>query len=264
LLATDLQQSVLAELDRSGPNHLAYNLYGAQISRLPAGSLLGFNGQLREQPTGWYHLGNGHRVYNPLLMRFHSPDRLSPFGKGGINAYAYCGGDPINFTDPSGQFFQAISQVFQRAMTILLHIGIPSGLLMAPRVTGVALLGTRASIAGSVTSAAGAGLQLAGVAAGTYVSNAGITLSVGGLFTRVAVTAHRAYQQGTLWTTIRGNLRNVLGMSGGTPAPAPSSVGAGASLPMSPITPSTVARVVSVISVPPTASPSSSVRIRSS
>lgn len=49
-------------------------------------------------------LGNGRRAYNLTLMRFHSPDRLSPFGSGGINAYAYCGGDPINLADPSGFF----------------------------------------------------------------------------------------------------------------------------------------------------------------
>lgn len=102
LLATDLQQSILAELDRSGPNRLAYTAYGSQSGQRTAGSHLGFNGQLRERPTGWYHLGNGHRVYNPALMRFHSPDRLSPFGKGGLNFYAYCGGSPVNRTDPSG------------------------------------------------------------------------------------------------------------------------------------------------------------------
>ncbi|MNP37728.1 hypothetical protein D3C76_1311900 [compost metagenome] len=35
-------------------------------------------------------------------MRFDSPDTFSPFGKGGVNAYAYCQNDPINQVDPSG------------------------------------------------------------------------------------------------------------------------------------------------------------------
>ncbi len=35
-------------------------------------------------------------------MRFNSPDSLSPFGRGGLNAYAYCQGDPINRSDPGG------------------------------------------------------------------------------------------------------------------------------------------------------------------
>lgn len=117
LLATDLQQSILAELDRSGPNRFAYTPYGVQSSLLAAGARLGFNGQLRERSTGWYHLGNGHRVYNPLLMRFHSPDRLSPFGKGGVNAYAYCGGSPMNRVDPSGEWW--VSVVGQAIGTIV-------------------------------------------------------------------------------------------------------------------------------------------------
>ncbi|MEE4636302.1 RHS repeat-associated core domain-containing protein [Pseudomonas alliivorans] len=35
-------------------------------------------------------------------MRFNQPDNLSPFGRGGLNAYAYCLGDPVNRGDPSG------------------------------------------------------------------------------------------------------------------------------------------------------------------
>ncbi|RMN11653.1 RHS repeat-associated core domain-containing protein, partial [Pseudomonas syringae group genomosp. 3] len=35
-------------------------------------------------------------------MRFNSPDSLSPFGEGGLNAYGYVGGDPVGFGDPSG------------------------------------------------------------------------------------------------------------------------------------------------------------------
>ncbi|MNI63190.1 hypothetical protein D3C73_1185430 [compost metagenome] len=40
-------------------------------------------------------------------MRFISPDNLSPFAQGGLNPYAYCEGDPVNFSDPSGHFLSA-------------------------------------------------------------------------------------------------------------------------------------------------------------
>jgi len=64
----------------------------------------GFTGQWRETGLGWYLLGNGHRCYSPVLMRFHSPDLTnSPWSGGGVNSYAYCQGDPINFHDRSGR-----------------------------------------------------------------------------------------------------------------------------------------------------------------
>ncbi|MGY2189231.1 RHS repeat-associated core domain-containing protein [Pseudomonas sp. SDO5591_S426] len=47
-------------------------------------------------------MGNGYRAFSPVLMKFNSPDTLSPFDKGGLNAYAYCLGDPINRADPNG------------------------------------------------------------------------------------------------------------------------------------------------------------------
>jgi RHS repeat-associated protein len=65
---------------------------------------LGFNGQLHESIDWWQFLGNGYRVYNPALMRFHSPDSESPFGRGGINVYAYCVVDPVNRADPTGHW----------------------------------------------------------------------------------------------------------------------------------------------------------------
>lgn len=71
--------------------------HDSQAPGLPA-----YRGERRDAVSGVYHLGNGYRGYSPTLMRFTSPDSLSPFGGGGINPYAYCVGDPINRTDPSG------------------------------------------------------------------------------------------------------------------------------------------------------------------
>lgn len=73
------------------------NAHGAVIHLSP-----GFNGELPDLLTGHYLLGHGYRAYNPVLKRFNSPDNLSPFAEGGINAYAYCRGDPVNRRDPDG------------------------------------------------------------------------------------------------------------------------------------------------------------------
>ncbi|EGH65727.1 hypothetical protein PSYAC_12586, partial [Pseudomonas syringae pv. actinidiae str. M302091] len=64
--------------------------------------------------TGHYLLGNGYRAFNPMLMRFNSPDSLSPFGEGGLNAYAYCAGDPVNRVDPSGHMLKSFLAVLKR------------------------------------------------------------------------------------------------------------------------------------------------------
>lgn len=97
LAMCDWQQSVLGD----GQVGRRYTPYGA----LPqvAGPRLAYCGMPCEVLTGNYSPGNGHRTYDPLLKRFHSPDRLSPFGGGGINAYAYCSGDPINREDRNGR-----------------------------------------------------------------------------------------------------------------------------------------------------------------
>lgn len=88
----------------------AYTCYGFVAQQDSQLATLAFNGQWRDRLTGCYHLGNGYRAYNPKLMRFNSPDNLSPFSHGGINAYAYCGGDPINNIDPSGHWFWSRSE----------------------------------------------------------------------------------------------------------------------------------------------------------
>ncbi|WP_341785629.1 RHS repeat-associated core domain-containing protein [Pseudomonas mosselii] len=103
LLVTDHLLSPSLVRGTSGSAPVSYTPYGDRSSRTGF-ACTGFSGQFREPISGSYLLGNGRRSYNPQLMRFHSPDALSPFAAGGLNPYAYCKGDPVNMTDPSGNF----------------------------------------------------------------------------------------------------------------------------------------------------------------
>lgn len=98
LTATDSQASVLHVDDTD----IVYAPFGHREPLAILSGLPGFNGQQLDPVTGHYLLGNGYRAYNPTLMRFNTPDSLSPFGEGGLNTYAYCAGDPVNRSDPSG------------------------------------------------------------------------------------------------------------------------------------------------------------------
>ncbi|CAO98069.1 RHS repeat domain-containing protein [Erwinia tasmaniensis] len=114
--------------------------------------LPGFNGERVDPVSGCYHLGNGCRTYNPVLMRFNSPDSLSPFGGGGMNAYAYCAGDPLNNTDPSGHMsWQGIMGIVTGAL----------GLAFSAFTAGASI-----AAAGSVMAALGAASTTSLVAGG--------------------------------------------------------------------------------------------------
>lgn len=120
LLATDQQRSVLAAPKANQPlQPIMFTPYGHQPALTGLLSLLGFNGEHPDPVTGWYLLGNGYRPFSPVLMRFVSPDSLSPFNNGGFNAYSYCNGDPISRRDPTGHFFvKTIPALTRHYMTI--------------------------------------------------------------------------------------------------------------------------------------------------
>jgi RHS repeat-associated protein len=133
-------------------------------------SMVGFNGERRDPVTDLYHLGSGQRVYSPRLMRFYSADSMSPFGAGGINSYAYCLGDPINFTDPSGHL--AGSAWIGIGLGILgilfsiatLGIGIAAGVSLMAGGGAMAMAGTALGITSSILGIASASTGIASAA----------------------------------------------------------------------------------------------------
>ncbi len=116
LLITDSQKSVLKTHGGLGAATCIYTAYGHDARSQPAAPRLGFAGEPPEPLTGNYLLGQGYRAYSPVLMRFLAPDSLSPFEEGGFNAYGYCAGDPVNYSDPTGHH-AAVSAELMKAQT---------------------------------------------------------------------------------------------------------------------------------------------------
>jgi RHS repeat-associated protein len=113
LVLTDRHASVLRYLPLPPIAAPAYCPFGYQAG-LQAGLRSGFNGRVAEVYRTRYFLGNGYRCYDPVLQRFHSPDSLSPFGKGGVNAYSYCAADPVNRLDDTGHsWFSVLTKPFR-------------------------------------------------------------------------------------------------------------------------------------------------------
>ncbi|MFS0825570.1 RHS repeat-associated core domain-containing protein [Pseudomonas phoenicis] len=100
LLTTDYAGSVAVVMSAAADERHSYSPYGNACTLPSSNTLLGYN-QEWINSHGSYFLGN-YRLYSPTLMRFCSLDTWAPFGKGGINPYSYCAGDPINRSDPTG------------------------------------------------------------------------------------------------------------------------------------------------------------------
>ncbi len=183
LLGTDAQGSITTQ----AKNQIQTPVYGAYGQSTTGASRLGYAGALREQDTGWYFLGD-YRIYNPVLMRFHSRDSLSPFGEGGLNGYAYCAGDPVNRIDPSGHSWldwllpaAGLALALVGTVASLGALAAPAAALTASYVTAV----TTATL--SVVSLAADVASMALLATGN--ENAGRILGYVGMATGLASAA---------------------------------------------------------------------------
>jgi len=98
LLSVNNAGSVVGVARESEGEQFDYTAYGHCSSLASGRSSLGFNGEYYDDFLQGYLLGNGYRLLNG--MRFNSPDSFAPFRV--LNAYGYCDGDPVNYSDPSG------------------------------------------------------------------------------------------------------------------------------------------------------------------
>ena len=103
-----------------------------------------FNGEWFDIGSGCYLLGRGlHRPYSPTLGIFLAADTASPFGAGGLNTLAYCAGDPINRSDPSGHFWKWIGMALA-AVAVVASLGT----LAVVGVTASAVIGATLGVVG--------------------------------------------------------------------------------------------------------------------
>ena len=162
--------------------------YGHRPAASGLTQLPGFSGERVEPFTGHYMLGNGYRSFNPVLMRFNSPDTLSPFGEGGLNAYSYCLGDPVNYQDPNG------------------HIPWWVGL-----AAGVAAFVLTAGVAAPLTAAMG------GIVAGTIAGLQGVSYAAAGisLVSGIASEVSRRAEVSDVFTGVSIGFGVLSGVAGG-------------------------------------------------
>ena len=120
LLGVDIFNS---QLINTCPGHIAPYCYSAFGFSNSSSNEWGFKGERKDSASNGYLLGNGRRLYSPSLMRFLSPDSLSPFSKGGINHYAFALNDPINSSDPSGLFSINIMKFLLKPITKKIYTG---------------------------------------------------------------------------------------------------------------------------------------------
>ncbi|WP_051457529.1 RHS repeat-associated core domain-containing protein [Acholeplasma granularum] len=128
-----------------------------------------------DSDTGLYYLNS--RYYDSKIGRFISADSinyLDPATDTGLNLYAYCGNNPVMYSDPSGNFpilatILIISAIAGLGLTIggvatdnntMTAIGLTMVAIPALVSGGLALFGTTGALAhliGGVTMVAGAG-----------------------------------------------------------------------------------------------------------
>ena len=131
--------------------------------------------------TGFYYLNS--RYYSPVWRRFISPDStsyLDPETPNGLNLYAYCNNDPVNYSDPSGNFAISIGfLIASMAIGAAIGAGVSGGIAyyqgergedLIWDIVGGAVLGLATGATIALGGAAGLGAVTSSTVAGVNIS----------------------------------------------------------------------------------------------
>lgn len=116
----------------------------------------------------------GARFYDPSLASFLSHDPNRQF----LSPYSYGGGDPMNWTDPDGEFFEEL--VIATVISVVASAAV-NAIVSGFRGASLSQVG-EAALRGAVTGAVGVGLGVltsaAGMAAGTLSTTAQASIGI--------------------------------------------------------------------------------------
>ena len=96
---TDASGSTLANVSGITPSPVNFDAYGNMTSGQAMSSITNpytYDGYYQDYESGLYYLNA--RYYDPTTQQFTQEDPAQD----GTNWYGYCGGDPVNFADPTG------------------------------------------------------------------------------------------------------------------------------------------------------------------
>ncbi|MGJ4788954.1 FG-GAP-like repeat-containing protein [Leptospira koniambonensis] len=194
-MATDGNGNRIAGGDQGGASHISYKPYG-EIQRNDSSGpdvfRYKYNGQEEDKETGLYYFKA--RYYDPLIGRFLQADSVMDTTRPmGMDLYMYTEGNPVRYTDPSGNsilssflernglgflnFNISLSTFFRNAFYVSSQRWSDAGLGIAMALNPVGIVGTAlgagavASMAATTAIATGLGLALgAGIAAAGVVA----------------------------------------------------------------------------------------------
>ena len=116
----NLQGDVIGIYDSSGNKVVTYTydawgklleIGGSAADTVGAINPIRYRGYYYDTETGFYFLQT--RYYDPHVCRFLNADSYASTGQGlnGNNMFVYCGNNPINYHDPTGQIKEYIDQM---------------------------------------------------------------------------------------------------------------------------------------------------------